>query len=95
MAPAALPASHETALRGGPFNSAVRELLSYYLSLEEYYMEETTAKVGRPCSITNVVFHKLFHNSSSLFHKSDKLFQYYCCCISHVLSQLLQLISEV
>lgn len=46
-APAPLPAARETALRGGAFSSAVRELLSYYLSLEEYYMEESVAKVGR------------------------------------------------
>ena len=45
-APAPLPPARETALRGGAFNSAVRELLSYYISLEEYYMEESTAKVG-------------------------------------------------
>lgn len=45
-APAPLPPARETALRGGSFNSAVRELLSYYISLEEYYMEESTAKVG-------------------------------------------------
>ena len=44
-APAPLPPARETALRGGAFNSAVRELLSYYISLEEYYMEESTAKV--------------------------------------------------
>lgn len=25
----------------------VRELLSYYISLEEYYMEESVAKAGR------------------------------------------------
>jgi hypothetical protein len=45
-APAPLPPARETALRGGSFNSAVRELLSYYISLEEYYMEESVAKVG-------------------------------------------------
>ena len=45
-APGALPPARETALRGGAFNSAVRELLSYYISLEEYYMEESLAKVG-------------------------------------------------
>lgn len=45
-APAPLPPARETALRGGAFNSAVRELLSYYISLEEYYMEESVAKVG-------------------------------------------------
>lgn len=45
-APAALPPARETAMRGGAFNSAVRELLSYYISLEEYYMEESLAKVG-------------------------------------------------
>lgn len=44
-APAPLPPARETALRGGAFNSAVRELLSYYISLEEYYMEESVAKV--------------------------------------------------
>ena len=46
-APATLPPARETAMRGGAFNSAVRELLSYYISLEEYYMEESLAKVGR------------------------------------------------
>ena len=45
-APGALPPARETALRGGAFNSAVRELLSYYISLEEYYMEESLTKVG-------------------------------------------------
>ena len=45
-APGALPPARETALRGGAFSSAVRELLSYYISLEEYYMEESVAKVG-------------------------------------------------
>ena len=44
--PGAAPAARETALRGGGFSSAVRELLSYYLALEEYYMEESVAKVG-------------------------------------------------
>ncbi|KAL4441200.1 hypothetical protein ABPG77_011437 [Micractinium sp. CCAP 211/92] len=46
-APAPLPPARETALRGGAFNSAVRELLSYYISLEEYYMEESVAKAIR------------------------------------------------
>ncbi|PSC72320.1 conserved oligomeric Golgi complex subunit 4 isoform B [Micractinium conductrix] len=46
-APGALPPARETALRGGAFSSAVRELLSYYISLEEYYMEESVAKAIR------------------------------------------------
>jgi hypothetical protein len=45
-APDPLPPARETTLRGGAFNSAVRELLSYYIALEEYYMEESVAKVG-------------------------------------------------
>jgi hypothetical protein len=34
----------------------VRELLSYYLSLEEYYMEETITKVGSTAALS-------FHSS--------------------------------
>ena len=45
-APATLPPARETALRSGAFAAALRELLSYYISLEEYYAEEATAKVG-------------------------------------------------
>ncbi len=37
--PLTLAPVRETALRGGPFNSGVRELLSYYITLEEYFME--------------------------------------------------------
>lgn len=45
--PGGLPSARETALRGSAFSTAVRELLSYYLSLEEYYMEESVAKAIR------------------------------------------------
>lgn len=43
-APAALPPARETALRGGALSTTLRELLSYYISLEEYYVEESVAK---------------------------------------------------
>jgi len=43
-APAALPPAKETALRGGALSTGLRELLSYYISLEEYYVEESVAK---------------------------------------------------
>lgn len=43
-APAPLPPARETALRGGGFHTTVRELGSYYLSLEEYFMEESVNK---------------------------------------------------
>ncbi|KAL6780593.1 COG4 [Auxenochlorella protothecoides x Auxenochlorella symbiontica] len=37
-------AAREASIRGGGFAAAVRELLSHYISLEEYYMEESVAK---------------------------------------------------
>jgi hypothetical protein len=46
-APAPLPPARETALRGGGFHTTVRELGSYYLSLEEYFMEESISKAIR------------------------------------------------
>lgn len=46
-APAPLPPARETALRGGGFHTTVRELGSYYLSLEEYFMEESVNKAIR------------------------------------------------
>jgi conserved oligomeric Golgi complex subunit 4 len=46
-APAPLPPARETALRGGGFHTTVRELGSYYLSLEEYFMEESINKAIR------------------------------------------------
>lgn len=47
VVPSQLPASRETALRGGPLATTLRELLSYYISLEEYYVEESVAKAVR------------------------------------------------
>lgn len=46
-APSPLPPSRETALRGGALSTTLRELLSYYISLEEYYVEESIAKAVR------------------------------------------------
>lgn len=43
-APNTLSPSIETSVRGGPFGSSMREILSYYISLEEYYIEESVAK---------------------------------------------------
>ncbi|CAK0785054.1 hypothetical protein CVIRNUC_008259 [Coccomyxa viridis] len=36
--------ARETAFRGGAFNMAVRELVSYYMALEEFYLEENVEK---------------------------------------------------
>ena len=33
VGPSILPAAHENALRSGSFNTAVRELISYYINL--------------------------------------------------------------
>jgi hypothetical protein len=46
-APSPLPPARETALRGGGLSSALRELLAHYISLEEYYVEESVAKAVR------------------------------------------------
>jgi conserved oligomeric Golgi complex subunit 4 len=46
-APSPLPPSRETSLRGGQLATSLRELLSYYISLEEYYIEESVAKAVR------------------------------------------------
>lgn len=46
-APSPLPPARETALRGGALSTTLRELLSYYISLEEYYVEESVAKAVR------------------------------------------------
>jgi hypothetical protein len=46
-APSPLPPARETALRGGALSTTLRELLSYYISLEEYYVEESIAKAVR------------------------------------------------
>lgn len=43
-APNALAPALETSVRGGPFGSSMREVLSYYISLEEVYVEESVAK---------------------------------------------------
>ena len=43
-APNALAPAMETSVRGGTFGSSMRELLSYYISLEETYVEESVAK---------------------------------------------------
>ncbi|CAL5229024.1 g12271 [Coccomyxa viridis] len=37
-------AARETSFRGGAFNMAVRELVSYYMALEEFYLEENVEK---------------------------------------------------
>ena len=42
--PNTLSPSIETSVRGGPFGSCMRDILSYYISLEEYYIEESVAK---------------------------------------------------
>lgn len=47
VAPSNLPPSKETSLRGGSLATMLRELLSYYISLEEYYVEESVAKAVR------------------------------------------------
>lgn len=41
------PQQREASLRGGGFATAVRELLSQYLTLEEYYVDESVAKAIR------------------------------------------------
>ena len=46
-APSPLPSARETSLRGGPLSTSLRELLSYYIALEEYYVEESVAKAVR------------------------------------------------
>lgn len=43
-APNTLSPSLETSVRGGALSSSLRELLSYYISLEEYYLEESVSK---------------------------------------------------
>lgn len=43
-APNALAPALETSVRGGPFGSSMREVLSYYISLEEVFVEESVAK---------------------------------------------------
>mmetsp|Transcript_32816 Transcript_32816/g.77788 ORF Transcript_32816/g.77788 Transcript_32816/m.77788 type:complete len:739 (+) Transcript_32816:153-2369(+) len=40
-------ASHENAFRGGQFNCTVREVIGYYITLEEYYVEEMVSKAVR------------------------------------------------
>ncbi|MEW5307113.1 MAG: hypothetical protein WDW36_009530 [Sanguina aurantia] len=47
IAPAPLNAVRETSFRSGAFNVAVREMLGYYMTLEEYYMDETTTMAVR------------------------------------------------
>jgi hypothetical protein len=47
VSPSTLPPSKETSLRGGSLATMLRELLSYYISLEEYYVEESVAKAVR------------------------------------------------
>ena len=42
--PNALAPAMETTVRGGPFGSSMREVLSYYISLEEVYVEESVTK---------------------------------------------------
>ncbi len=42
--PNALAPAMETTVRGGPFGSSMREVLSYYISLEEVYVEESVIK---------------------------------------------------
>lgn len=46
-APSALSPSHETSLRSGQLATSLRELLSYYISLEEYYVEGGVLKAIR------------------------------------------------
>jgi hypothetical protein len=48
-APNTLSPSLETSIRGGAFGSCLREVLSYYISLEEYYVEESVAKAIEIC----------------------------------------------
>ncbi|KAI8101797.1 hypothetical protein M9434_006863 [Picochlorum sp. BPE23] len=43
-APNDVSPSLETSVRGGDFGSSLREILSYYISLEEYYVEESVSK---------------------------------------------------
>jgi hypothetical protein len=64
-APAPLPPGRETALRGGGLAAALRELLSHYISLEEYWVEEAVAKAvtideARPGSATSSVVDDAF-----------------------------------
>lgn len=44
VAPNPLSPIRETSFRGGQLNVNVRELLGYYIALEEYYMEENVKK---------------------------------------------------
>lgn len=44
VAPNPLSPIRETSFRGGQLNVSVRELLGYYIALEEYYMEENVKK---------------------------------------------------
>lgn len=37
-------ASRENAFRGGQFNCTVREVIGYYITMEEYYVEEMVNK---------------------------------------------------
>ena len=46
-APSLLSPARETALRGGSLATSLRELLSHYIMLEEYYVEESVAKAVR------------------------------------------------
>lgn len=64
-APSALPPSRETSLRSGAMSTTLRELLSFYISLEEYYVEESVAKAIRidepvPGSLTSSVVEDAF-----------------------------------
>lgn len=43
-APNAISPSLETSVRGGSMSSSLREVMSYYISLEEYYIEESVSK---------------------------------------------------
>jgi hypothetical protein len=44
---AAAQQAAEAKFRGGPFNVCVREIVSHYMALEEYYMESTAAMAVR------------------------------------------------
>lgn len=46
LAPKPLGAARENGFRSGGFNVAVRELIAFYVNMEEFYVEENVDKVG-------------------------------------------------
>ncbi|KAK9830013.1 hypothetical protein WJX72_009198 [[Myrmecia] bisecta] len=47
VAPKALGASRENTFRSGQFNVVVRELIAYYINMEEFYLEQNVEKAVR------------------------------------------------